>query len=50
MNLNTDKYNVHIASHKFDYMWRDIGNNRIWESNSEKILVILTSNSLKLCC
>ena len=50
MNLNTDKYNVHIANHKFDYTWRDIGNNRIWESNSEKILVILTSSNLKLCC
>ena len=50
MNLNTDKYNVHIASLKFDYMWCGIGNNRIWESNSEKILVILTINNLKLCC
>ena len=46
MKLNTDKYNVHIASHKFEYLWRDIGNNRICESNYEKMLVILTSNSL----
>ena len=50
MKLNTDKYNVHVASHKFEYMWRDIANNRICESNSEKMLLILTSNSLKLCC
>ena len=50
MKLNIDKYNVHIASHKFEYMWCDIGNNRICESISEEMLVILTSNSLKLCC
>ena len=28
-------------------MWLDVGNNRIWESNYEKMLGILIDNSLK---
>ena len=36
-----------IAGHKYEHMWLDVGNNRIWETKSEKMLGILIDNSLK---
>ena len=46
MKLNKDKCNVLFAGHKFEHLWLDVGNNRIWESNYEKMLGILIDNSL----
>ena len=31
----------------YEHMWLDVGNNRIWETKSEKMLGILIDNSLK---
>ena len=47
MKLNKDKCKILFAGHKFEHMWLDVGNNRIWESNYEKMLGILIDNSLK---
>ena len=47
MKLNKDKCKVLIAGNKCEHMWLDVGNNRMWESKSEKMLGILIDNSLK---
>ena len=47
MKLNKDKCKVLIAGHKYEHMRLDVGNNRIWETKSEKMLGILIDNSLK---
>ena len=47
LKLNKDKCKVLIADHKFEHLWLDVCNNRMWESNSEKMLGILRDNNLK---
>ena len=46
MKLNKDKCKVLITGHKYEHMWLDVGNNRIWETKSVKMLGILIDNSL----
>ena len=45
MKLNKDKCHLLIAGHRF--LWINLVNTKIWESNSEMLLGILIDNSLK---
>ena len=47
MKLNSSKCKVLIAGHRFEHLWLDLGNNKIWESTNAKMLGIRIDNSLK---
>ena len=38
MKLNTDKCHLLISSNKNEHIWAKVGNEKIWESNSLKLL------------
>ena len=46
MKLNGDKCHLLTAGHKHEWMWANIGNNKIWESKNEKLLGIHIDNEL----
>ena len=47
MTLSTDKCHLIISGNKYESLWADIGNDRIWESNYVKLLGISIDRSLK---
>ena len=36
MKLNEEKCHLVVAGHKFESVWAQIGDSRIWETNTEK--------------
>ena len=46
MKLNADKCHLLVAGHKYESVWAKIGNEKIWESNEEKLLGINIDNKL----
>ena len=38
MKLNTDKCHLLLAGQKYEQVWANIGNDKIWESQNEKLL------------
>ena len=47
MKVNGDKCHLLISGHKHEHMWVKVGNSRIWESESEKILGVTIDRELK---
>ena len=46
MKLNEDKCHLLVAGHRYETLWADIGNTRIWESKSEKLLGVVIDRNL----
>ena len=38
MKLNEDKCHLFVAGHRYETLWANIGENRIWESKNEKLV------------
>ena len=47
MKMNSDKCHLFISGNKFEHLWTKIGNNRIWENRTVKLIDINTDNELK---
>ena len=47
MKLNTDKCHIIISGNKYESLWVDTRNDRMWESNYVKLLGINIDRSLK---
>ena len=47
MRMNSDKCHLFISGNKFEHLWTKIGNNRIWENGTVKLLGITIDNELK---
>ncbi len=47
MKLNEDKCHLLISGHTHEHICANVGNTRIWESCSEKLLVALIDKNLK---
>ena len=47
MKMNSDKCHLFISSHKFEHLWDKIGNDKIWETRTVKLLGITIDNDLK---
>ena len=45
--LNQDKYHFLFSEHKYETLFVDVGETKIWESKQQKVLVILTDRDLK---
>ena len=45
MKLNADKCHLLLSGYKIQWTWAMIGNERIWESKSEKLLGIIIDNN-----
>ena len=48
MKLNADKCHLLVAGHKYERVWAKIGNEKIRESEAEKLLGINIDNKLIL--
>ena len=48
MKINSDKCHLFISGNKVEHLWTKIGNNRIWENGTVKLLGISIDNELKL--
>ena len=46
MEINSDKCQLFISGNKFEHLWTKIGNNRIWENQTVKLLGITIYNEL----
>ena len=47
MKIDSDKFHLFISGNKFEHLWTKIGNNRIWENRTVKLIGITTDNELK---
>ena len=47
MKMNLDKCRLFISGNKFEHLWAKIGNDRIWENWTVKLLGISIDNELK---
>jgi len=47
MKLNTDKCHLLVSGHKHEEMWIRVGQDKIWEDKSVKLLGVTIDNSLK---
>jgi len=47
MKLNTDKCHLLVSGHKHEEMWIRIGQDKIWEDKTVKLLGVTIDNSLK---
>ena len=47
MKLNTDKYHLLVAGHKFEHTRERAGPDKIWEDHSVKLLGVSIDNELK---
>ena len=45
--MNSDKCHLFVSRNKFEHLWTKIGNNRIWENRTVKLLGISIDNELK---
>ena len=46
MKLNDDKCHLLISGHKYENMWAQIGNTKIWESKTQKLLGVKIDRTL----
>ena len=46
MKLNEDKCHLLVAGHRYETLWANIGETRIWESKNEKLLGLTIDRSL----
>ena len=47
IKMNSDKCHLFILGNKFEHLWTKIGNSRIWEGRTVKLLGITIDNELK---
>ena len=47
MKMNSDKCHLLISGNKFEHLWAKIGNDRIWETRTVKLLGVTIDNDLK---
>ena len=47
MKMNSVECHLFILGNKFEHLWAKIGNNRIWENRTVKLLGITVDNELK---
>ena len=47
MKMNSDKCHLFISGHKFEHLWAKIGDDKIWETGTVKLLSITIDNELK---
>ena len=47
MKINSDKCHLFISGHKFEHLWAKIGDDKIWETGTVKLLGITIDNELK---
>ena len=47
MKLNEQKCHFLLSGHKYEHLYATIGNTKIWESSSEKILGVTLDRDLK---
>ena len=47
MKLNTDKCHILVSDNKNEHMWAKVGNDKIWESKTVKLLGVTIDNQLK---
>ena len=48
MKTKTDKCHLFISGHKFEYLWAEIDNDKIWEKATVKLLGRTIDNELKV--
>ena len=48
MKLNEDKCHLLVAGHRYETLWANIGETRIWESKNEKLLGLTIDRNLNL--
>ena len=46
MKLNEGKCHVLVAGHRYETLWANIGETRIWESKNEKLLGLIMDRNL----
>ena len=46
MKLNEDKCHLLVAGHRYETLWANIGETRIWESKNEKLLGLTIDRNL----
>ena len=47
MKMNSDKCHLFVSGHKYEHLWAKIGNDKIWETRTVKLLDITIGNELK---
>ena len=47
MKLNTDKCHLLVSGNRNEHMWAKVGNDKIWESRTVKLLGVTIDNQLK---
>ena len=45
--MNSDKCQLFVSGHKYEHLWAKIGNDKIWETRTVKLLGITIDNELK---
>ena len=45
--MNLDKCQLFISGNKFELLWTEIGNNKIWENRTVILLGITTDDKIK---
>ena len=46
MKLNTDKCHFLLAGYKYEQVWANVGDDKIWESQKEKLLGVIIDRNL----
>ena len=47
MKLSSDKCHLFVSGHTYEHLWAKIGNDKIWEIRTVKLLGITIDNELK---
>ena len=47
MKLYKEKFHFIVSGHKFEYLWINVGSNKIWESDSVTMLGVQFDRNLK---
>ena len=48
MELNEDKFHLLVAGHRYETLWPNIGETRVWKSKNEKLLGLTIGRNLNL--
>ena len=46
MKLNEDKFHLLVAGHRYETLWPNIGETRVWKSKNEKLLGLTIDRNL----
>ena len=46
MKLNEDKFHLLVAEHRYETLWPNIGETRVWKSKNEKLLGLTIDRNL----